>query len=112
MPVIGAGPGARSERDRERQQTREDNTRASFRRAYAPMVVDGPGRPGILARGSSRCIPRLPIRLRGTDVPLRRDSGGRLTQPAWDVAPRIQWRHRVGFVPTSHDRRATERELY
>ena len=25
-----------------------------------------------------------------------------------DAAPRLQWRHRVGFAPTSHDRRAEQ----
>src|SRR5258708_14093480 len=43
------------------RKEKETDTRASFRRAYAPMAVNGPGRPGILARGSSRAPCAFPF---------------------------------------------------
>jgi hypothetical protein len=60
--------------------------------------------PGILARGSSR--PSQPSHPASRCfAPLRRDSGSRPYRLG-DGAPRLQWRHRVGFAPTSLGRRA------
>src|SRR3954468_7334867 len=52
----------------------------------------------ILACGSSRTYRNFPRRK-------HRRSGCRPIRLG-DAAPRLQWRHRVGFAPTSRDRRA------
>ena len=61
--------------------------------------------PGILARGSTP--PSQPSHPPSRNVvsSLRRDSGSRPFRLG-DGAPRLQWRHRVGFAPTSLGRRA------
>ena len=63
--------------------------------------VNRPGRPGILACGSQRRSLAFPRRR----VPETRDAVAYRLEPApWRNAPRLQWRHRVGFAPTSRDR--------
>ena len=58
---------------------------------------NAPGRPGILARGSLQITLRLPVDRQW--LPARTGFEG--------DAPRLQWRHRVGFSPTSRDRPET-----
>src|SRR5688572_8713994 len=108
MPVIASRAGcALTAVTRRRVVRRETTDRAKdvctgapFRRVLAPKEGDGPA-PGILARGLTTAAPSLPERsLSGlaSDVSSDPQSG--------NSALRLQWRHRVGFAPTSRGRRA------
>jgi hypothetical protein len=71
-----------------------------------------PGWPGILACGSSfvalddlsgskeRTVPAFP----SAWAVLQKQAGyGETVALSRNGTPRLQWRHRVGFIPTSHD---------
>ena len=106
-PVTGPATRRGLQRRGERKKGGESvRSRGSFRRVHAPRFVRSEkGRPGvrILARRSLR-HPRLPRRVsRPVACPAEaRDA----SEADGGCTSRLQWRHRVGFTPTSHDRRA------
>src|SRR5687767_8964151 len=94
----GAAEGTR-ERDSEKSRAENDDTAGLLTacvRAVGWWIGPG-GQVSWLA--DRRILPRLPIRLRVACATLRRDSG-----LVGEDTPRLQWRHRVGFAPTSRDR--------
>ena len=106
-PVTGpASAGAAETKRAEKRGRKRTFTGLLSACSRAALREKRKGRPGvrILARRSLR-HPRLPRRvcaqwLRPPKLADAQPGGGR------ECTSRLQWRHRVGFAPTSHDRRA------